>query len=100
MKYSQAIKPISYLKAHASEIIREISANEDTMIITHNGEAKVVVQDIRVYEQTQESLAPLKIPALSSANIKKRKYKPAAQAFTDLKKREENHKREDSKQIN
>lgn len=95
MKYSQAIKPISYLKAHASKIIREISANEDTMIITHNGEAKVIVQDIRVYEQTQESLAMLKILAQSSTNIKKEKYKPAAKAFTDLKKRiVETHKDE------
>ena len=38
----------------------------ETMIITHNGEAKVVVQDIHTYEQTQESLAMLKISALSS----------------------------------
>ena len=95
MKYSQAIKPISYLKAHASEIIREISANEDTMIITHNGEAKVIVQDIRVYEQTQESLAMLIILAQSSTNIKKGKYKPATKAFTDIEKRiEETHKDE------
>lgn len=87
MKYSQAIKPISFLKAHASEIIRNISENKDTMIITHNGEAKVVVQDIRVYEETQESLAMLKILAQSSANIKKGNYKPANKAFADLKNR-------------
>jgi prevent-host-death family protein len=87
MKYSQAIKPISYLKAHASEIIRDISANQDTMIITHNGEAKVVVQDIRVFEETQESMAMLKMLAQSSANIKKDEYKPLDKAFSDLRKR-------------
>ncbi len=87
MKYSQAIKPISYLKAHASEIIRDISANQDTMIITHNGEAKVVVQDIRVFEETQESMAILKMLAQSSANIKKDEYKPLDKAFSDLRKR-------------
>ncbi|MBW2163590.1 MAG: type II toxin-antitoxin system Phd/YefM family antitoxin [Deltaproteobacteria bacterium] len=87
MKYSQAIKPISYLKAHASEIIRDISANQDTMIITHNGEAKVVVQDIRVFEETQESMAMLKMLAQSSANIKKGEYKPLDKAFSDLRKR-------------
>ena len=89
MKYSQAIKPISYLKAHASEIIRDISANQDTMIITHNGEAKVVVQDIRVFEETQESMAMLKMLAQSSANIKKSEYKPLDKAFSDLRKRVE-----------
>jgi len=52
-----------------------ISANQDTMIITHNGEAKVVVQDIRVFEETQESMAMLKMLAQSSANIKKKMEK-------------------------
>jgi len=45
------------------------------MIITHNGEAKVVVQDIRVFEETQESMAMLKMLAQSSANIKKKMEK-------------------------
>lgn len=84
MRFSQSIKPISYLKAHASEIIRDISSNRNTMIITHNGEAKVVVQDIHVYEQTQESLAMLKILAQSSANIKKGRFKSAKKAFEDI----------------
>lgn len=87
MKYSQAIKPISYLKTHASEIIRNISANQDTLIITQNGEAKVVVQDIKVYEQTQESLALLKILAQSASNLNKGNYKPTRKSFSDLRKR-------------
>ncbi len=87
MKYSQAIKPISYLKTHASELIRNISANQDTLIITQNGEAKVVLQDIKIYEQTQESLALLKILSQSSSNLNKGNYKPAIQSFSDLKNR-------------
>ena len=87
MKYSQAIKPISYLKAHVSEIVRNISSNQDTLIITQNGEAKVVVQDIQVYEETQESLALLKILAQSSSNFDKGNFKPADKSFSDLKKR-------------
>ncbi len=87
MRYSRAIKSISYLKAHASEIIRDITKNKETMIITQNGEAKVVVQDIHVYEQTQESLAMLKILAQSSANISKGKFKPIDKAFEDIRKR-------------
>ncbi|MBN2424484.1 MAG: type II toxin-antitoxin system Phd/YefM family antitoxin [Calditrichaceae bacterium] len=94
MKYSQAIKPISYLKAHASEIIREISTNKETMIITHNGEAKVVVQDIHVYEQTQESLALLKILAQSTAHISKGGFKPARDAFGNIRKKIDERNRE------
>ena len=87
MKYSRTVKPISYLKAHASEVVREITNNKGTMIITQNGEAKVIVQDIHVYEQTQESLAMLKILALSSADIERGKVKEARHAFNDIRKR-------------
>lgn len=87
MKYSQAIKPISYLKAHASEVIRDITEKQKTMIITQHGEAKVVVQDIHVFEQTQESLAMLKLLAQSKISLQQGKFKPAAKAFVDLAER-------------
>ena len=84
---SEDIKSISHLKAHASEIIRTVSDNQKTMIITQNGEAKVIVQDIKVYEQTQESLALLKILAMSSGSLKDGKIKPVDRAFDNLRKR-------------
>ncbi|MDA3972339.1 MAG: type II toxin-antitoxin system Phd/YefM family antitoxin [Desulfobulbaceae bacterium] len=87
MKYSQAIKPISYLKAHASEVIRNITEKQETMIITQHGEAKVVVQDIHVFEQTQDSLNMLKLLAQSKASLQHGKFKSAEQTFSDLAKR-------------
>lgn len=87
MKYSQAIKPISYLKAHASEVVRDITEKQETMIITQHGEAKVVVQDIHVFQQTQESLAMLKLLAQSKANLQQGKFKPAVKAFADIEAR-------------
>jgi prevent-host-death family protein len=84
MKYSQAVKPISYLKAHASEIVRDLTEHQATMIITQHGEAKVVVQDIHLYEQTQESLAMLKILAQSRNSLQVGRFKPVDQAFSDL----------------
>lgn len=87
MKYSKAIKPISYLKTHASEVIRDVNANHDTMIITLNGEAKAVLQDIEVYEQNQESLALLKILAQSSASLGKKKFKSAKEALSAVRTR-------------
>ena len=87
MKLSVAIKPISYFKAHAAEIIRNLSGNQETMIITQNGEAKAIVQDIRKYEETQESLALLKILAQSRKNIEQGKFRPANDVLGDLKKK-------------
>jgi len=85
MKFSELIKPISYLKTHASEVIRDVSDNQKTIVITHNGEAKVILQDVKVYEQTQESMALLKILALSGKNLKEKNYKPVEQTFKDVR---------------
>ena len=87
MKLSESIKPISYLKAHASELIREISDKRKTLIITQNGEAKVIVQDLETYEKTMESLALLKMLAQSSKSKTEGKYKTAKRSFKDLNKR-------------
>ncbi len=87
MKTSEAVKPISYLKTHASEIIRDIVASDKTLVITQNGEAKAILQDIKKYEQTQDSLALLKILALSSKSLKAGDYKPASESFSAIRER-------------
>lgn len=87
MKLSTAVKPISYLKAHASELIREITTSQQTLVVTHNGEAKVVVQDIRSYERMQETLALLKILTRSKQNILRGQSKSLDASFTNLDKR-------------
>ncbi len=85
MKASESVKPISYFKAHVSEIVRDISDSKKTFIITQNGEAKAILQDIKEFEQTQDSLALLKILALSTKNLKSGNFKELNQSFTDLK---------------
>ena len=71
MKLSSQIKSISYLKAHAADIVRNMSAQGEPLIITQNGEARVVMEDIESYEQTQETMALLKILALGSRQMEK-----------------------------
>lgn len=93
MKFSEAVKPISYLKTHASEVIRDVAENRKTLIITHNGEAKVVLQDVKVYEKTQESIALLKILALSGKEIKKGNYKTLEKSFGSVRNRINDFKR-------
>jgi len=57
------------------------------MVITQHGEAKAVLQDISSYEQTQESLALLKMLAQSSKSLQEGRSKPAKKAFSDIRKR-------------
>ena len=89
MKLSSQIKPISYLKAHAAEIVRNLGEQREPLVITQNGEAKVVIQDIESYEQTQETLALLKILALGSRQIEEGKVQPAADVIKLLRERRE-----------
>jgi len=87
MKYASRIKPISYLKANAAKVVRGLAESGEPMIITQNGEAKAVVQDIVSYERKEETLALLKILALANRNIEEGRYRPAKDVFRDLRKR-------------
>lgn len=94
MKFSESIKSISYLKTHASEVIRDVAKNQKTLIITHNGEAKVVLQDVKIYEKTQESIALLKILALSGKERKSGNYKPLQTSLKNVQTQINKFKRE------
>lgn len=87
MKLSSQIKPISYLKAHAAEIVRNLSGQAEPLVITQNGEAKVVMQDIESYEQTQETMALLKILALGTRQIEEGRVQPAGDVVRRLRDR-------------
>jgi prevent-host-death family protein len=91
MKLSDQIKPISYLKAHAAEIVRKLAEKREPLIITQNGEAKVVIQDIESYEETQETMALLKILALGMRQIEEGKVQPAQDVIKRLRERWEGH---------
>ena len=91
MKLSRQIKPISYLKAHAAEIVRNLNERQGPLVITQNGEAKVVIQDIESYEQTQETMALLKILALGTRQIGEGKVQPAEDVIKRLRERREAH---------
>lgn len=80
------IKPISHLKAHAGEIIRNLSEQREPLIITLHGEAAAVLQDIASYEQTQETLALLKMLAMSGKSLEEGKLRPVERAFTQIRK--------------
>lgn len=87
MKPSESVKPISFVKSHASELIRDISKNQKTLVITQNGEAKAVLQDIHLFEQTQNSLALLKMLAISRQKMDRGQFKPVRAAFQSVRKR-------------
>ena len=86
MKYSTQIRPISYLKANTAEIVRWLAEEREPLVITQNGEAKMVIQDIASYEETQERMALLKILALGNRQIEEGKVVPVKDVVKRLRK--------------
>lgn len=85
MRYSSQVKPISYLKANAAEVLTHLAEQRKPLVITQNGEAKAVLQDVVSFEETQETLAMLKVLALGNQDVAAGKVKPAADVVTRLR---------------
>ncbi|MDE2402224.1 MAG: type II toxin-antitoxin system Phd/YefM family antitoxin [Burkholderiales bacterium] len=85
MRYSSHVKPISYLKANAAEVLKQLTEQREPMVITQNGEAKAVLQDVASFEETQETLALLKILALGNQDVAAGKVKPVADVIARLR---------------
>lgn len=85
MRYSARVKPISYLKANAADVLARLAEEREPMVITQNGEAKAVIHDVASYEEMQETLALLKILALGSAEVEVGKVKPVSEVVARLR---------------
>jgi prevent-host-death family protein len=84
MRYSSQVKPISYLKANAADVLSQLAEQREPMVITQNGEAKAVLQDVASFEETQETLAMLKILALGNQDVAAGNAKPVADVVAGL----------------
>lgn len=84
MKHSTQVKPISYLKNHAAEIAITLAETREPMLITQNGEARLVVMDVAAWEQQEQAMALLKILALGHREIDAGHYRDAGSALDEL----------------
>ncbi len=89
MKFSSQIKPISYLKSHAAEIVKNLSESREPLLITQNGEAKLVVLDVKTYEEQEATLALLRILALGNHEIEQGRFRDIEAVFVELDKVEQ-----------
>lgn len=85
MHHSSQIKSISYLEANAAEVITQLADGRGPLVITQNGEAKAVLQDVASFEETQETLALLKILALGQQDVEAGRLKPVADVVARLR---------------
>jgi len=86
MKISEDIKSVTYLKARAADLLKQINETHRPVIITQNGEPKAVLQDSKSYENMRNALGLLKLMAQSEEDIKKGRTKSQDEVFATLEK--------------
>jgi prevent-host-death family protein len=80
MNLSSDIKPITYLKNRTTEVVQQVSEGR-TMVITQNGEAKMVIMGVEEYDRLQTAIALLKIIQHSEADVRKGRTVPQEEVF-------------------
>jgi len=81
------IKPISYIKTNAADMMKYVTEVKNPIVITQNGEAKAVLLDIDSYQNMQNAFSLLKIVQLSEKQIEKGQFKSSEQVFNEIETR-------------
>jgi prevent-host-death family protein len=81
----QDIKPISYIKTNAADMMRYVNDNRNPIVITQNGEARAVLIDIDSYQNMQNAFNLLKVVQLSEKDVRSGLFKDSDQVFDELK---------------
>ncbi len=78
MRYASRVKPISFVKANAAELLADLAVSREPLAITQNGEVTAILQDVASFEATQDMLALLKLLALGTRDIEAGRTRPLA----------------------
>jgi prevent-host-death family protein len=80
------IKPISYIKTNAAEMMKYVNERKNPIVITQNGEARAVLVDIETYQETQDAFALINLIKIAEKDMQDGNVEPADKVFTELKK--------------
>lgn len=86
MNISQDIKPITYLKSRAADLLKQINDTHRPVIITQNGEPKAVLQDPQSYENMRNAIGILKLISLGENDIRAGRAKTQEEVFDSVEK--------------
>ena len=84
MKIKEDIRPISYIKAHAADILSQVSQTRRPVFVTQNGEAKAVLIDSESYENMKNTIALLKIISQGENDIKNNRIIDQKKVFSKI----------------
>jgi len=86
MSLKNDIRPITYLKARASDLLNQVNETHRPVIITQNGEPRAVLQDTESYEDMRNALGLLKLISQGEEDIRKGAVRPQEDVFSRIEK--------------
>ena len=84
MNLKDDIRPISYIKTNAAEMLKRVNDTHNPIIITQNGEAKAVLLDTDSYQSMKNSLGMLKLISQSEKDINNKEIYKQDEVFSDI----------------
>jgi prevent-host-death family protein len=84
MNITQDIKPVTYLKSRAADILKQINETHRPVIITQNGEPKAILQDPESYENMRNAIGILKLISQGESEIRNGKARPQQKVFESI----------------
>lgn len=87
MKIKEDIRPVTYLKSKAADLLAQINATHRPVVITQNGEARAVLQDPESYEQMRRAIGLLKLVAQGEEDVRDGRTVSQEEVFAGLRKR-------------
>lgn len=86
MNISSDIKPVSFLKSHAADILKQINDTHRPIVITQNGEPRGVIQDPESYDNMRKAIGLLKLISQGEEDVKQGNTKTQDRVFKDIEK--------------
>jgi prevent-host-death family protein len=87
MKMREDIRPVTYLKSKAADLLAQLNKTRRPVIITQNGEARAVIQDPESYERTKAAVGLMKLLVQGEEAVRLRKTHDQEHLFQNLAKR-------------
>lgn len=87
MKLATDVKPITYMKNRAAELVKEVCVNHRTIAITQHGEPKMVIMNVNAYDELQDQLSMLKLLAMGQADVRAGRTVPQKEVFRRMRER-------------
>lgn len=81
MNIEDGVRPISYVKTHAAEMLEHINETQSPIVITQNGHARGVLIDTRSYQELVDALGILKLISHSEHDVEQARTASHAEAL-------------------